>query len=443
MATNTSGNPPRPSPWRFILDNTAWLLGSLLLAVFVWFAAVNQQNPVEQQRFRDRIPIQVLKDETLLIVNQPPPAQVVVRAPRTVWDILDANDITITADLRGKPAGKYVVSLVPSLSPSRQGVVSEVQPSQVTIELAKRSEQVFNITIEPIQQPPVGFFVDSTTPSETTARVSGSEAQVKQVVAVLARVNLADQDKSVTRTIPLEAVDAEKKPVPDVSIIPQQITTTIAIKPRPGVTVMKVSAVLQTNTLPQGYLLTNYEASPATVAVRGDPATIAAMNGRVNTDPLDLTAKTAPFTQAVKLALPPGVSLTDPVDVSVNVQIEAITVTREFPNIPVITQGLDPADFSITLQPKEVNVIVKGPQQAVNALQANEITVIAPLAGLGGGTHTVTLQASVAHAGLQNSNLSIPNPQAQVTIVALRPTLTPTATRIPTQTPVATASATP
>lgn len=439
-----SNNPPRPNLWHFILDNTAWLAGSLLLAVLVWFAAVNQQNPVEQQRFRDRIPIQILKDENLLIVNQPPPAQVVVRAPRSVWDILDANDITVTADLRGKPAGKYVVSLVPSLSPSRQGVISEIQPSQVTIELAKRSEQVFNISIEPIQQPPVGFLIDSTTPSETTARVSGSEEQVRQVVSVLARISLADQDKPVTRTIPLEAVDAEGKVVPDVTIIPQQITTTITIKPRPGVSVMKVAPVLKTNTLPEGYLLTNYESSPLTVAVRGDPATIAAMNSTVNTDPIDLTGKTGSFTQSVRLALPPGVSLTDPVDVSVSVQIEAITVTREFDGILVIPQGLDSADFSITLQPAEVNVIVKGPQQAVNALQASEITVIAPLAGLGGGTHNVTLQASVAHSGLQNSNLSIPNPQVQVTIVALHPTLTPSATHIPpTLTPAPTASATP
>lgn len=443
--TNTPPSNSPPPLRHFVVDNTAWLLGSLVLAVFVWFAAVNQQNPVEQQRFRDRIIVQVVTDENLLVVNQPSPVQVIVRAPRSVWDVLDANDITVKADLTGKPPGKYTVTLSPALSPARLGVVSEVQPSQVTIELAKRSERAFTINIVATQEPPVGFLMaDDTKLSETTANVSGSDEQVKQVVAVVARVNLADQKTPLTRDLQVLAVDAEGKLVPDVSVKPQQVTATIDIQPRPGVTVLKVRPVLLTQTLPEGYLLSTYKSSPENVAVRGDRDAISLMNGSVNTEPIDLTSRTAPFVQNVKLALPNGVALVEPVDVTVSVEIEAINATKEFENVNVQPTGLDSADFSITTQPSKVNVIVKGPQQALSNLQVSEITVIAPLAGLGSGTHTVTLQASVAHAGLTNSNLSIPNAQAQVTIVALHPTATPTATHIPpTFTQAPTASPTP
>jgi YbbR domain-containing protein len=428
--------PNKPTtPRRFIIENAVWLLGSTLLAVIVWFAAVNQQNPVQQQRFRDTIRVNVLKDDTMLVVNPPLPVQVVIRAPSTVWTILQDDDITVNADLRGKPAGSYTVALTAALSSARLGAVSEVLPSQITIELAKSSEQVFNVNVSAIQSPPVGFQIANAKPSVPTTKVSGSEAQVKRVAAVEARMNLSDQSKPVTRTVDLLAVDAEGNVVPDVTLVPQQVTVTVDIQPRPGVTVLNIAPTFQESTLPQGYLLSNYSAAPVRVAVRGERTIIEALNGSIPTDPIDLTGKTQSFTQTVKLALPNGVTLTDPVDVVVTVQVEAINVTREFVNIPVQTQGLDPADFAITLQPDHVTVIVKGPQTALDAVQASDLTVIAPLAGLGGGTYTVTLQASIAHAGLTNANLSIPNVQAQVTIRALHPTSTPTIT--PTVPPTA------
>lgn len=110
--TNASPQTPR----HFIADNFGWLIGSVVLAVVVWFAAQNQQNPVEQQQFASSIPVQVLKDSTMLVVDQPQPVRVVLRAPHTVWEALDANDISVSADLRGKTAGVYTVPLSAVLS---------------------------------------------------------------------------------------------------------------------------------------------------------------------------------------------------------------------------------------------------------------------------------------------------------------------------------------
>ena len=139
--------------------------------------------------------------------------------------------------------------------------------------------------------------------------------------------------------------------------------------------------------------------------------------------------------------------MTDPVDIVVTVQIDPITGTREFPNVPIQTQGLDKTEFEITMQPDHVNVIVSGPQSALDTLQSTDITVIAPLNGLNAGANTVVLQASVAHPGLTNTDLNLTDRQIQVTIRALHPTptLTPSLTPPVTMTPtgVATGKATP
>ena len=426
---------------RLILDNAVWMVGSIFLAVIIWFAAENQQNPVQQQQFRD--PVQVLKDPTMLVVNSPPSVTVIVRAPVSVLNLLQDSDITVTADLRGQPAGTHVVTLTAALSQQRLGAVSAVLPGQATIDLAQRSEQAFNITVSQSQSPPVGFEMTSATPHDQTAKVSGSADQVKQVASIIAPIDLSTETKPLTRTLPLLAVDAAGNRVADVDVTPSQVTVDINIQPRPGVTVLKVKPTLLEATLPQGYLLSADSSNPVSVAVRGDPSTIEALNGIIATEQIDLTSKIQSFTQTVKLALPPGVTLTDPVDIVVSVTIQAINITRQFSNIPVQPQGLDSADYSITIQPDHVNVIVTGPQSALETLQQSDIQVVAPLSGLAGGTHTVTLQASVAHEGVTNQNLSIPNAQAQVqvTILALHPTATPTAS--PTSPPTASPTITP
>lgn len=431
---------------RFIVENAVWLIGSVLLAVIAWFAAESQQNPVQQQLFRDSIPVQVLIDDTMLVVNPPAPVHVNVRAPLSVWNILQAGDITVTADLRGQGPGIHTVALTAALSPERLGAVSEVVPSQITIELAQRSEQIFNVTIAP-SNVPVGFEINPP-PSQLTTKVSGSDAEVRQVAQVVARVNLANDTKPVTRVLSLVAIDAEGSPVQDIFLTPSQVTVDLHIQPRPGVTVLQIAPTVLSATLPQGYI---YRATtdPATVAVQGDFSAIEAMQGSIATDEIDLTNHTQTFTQAVKLALPPNVTLTDPVNVVVTIQIDAISVTRQFSNIPVQTQGLDKNDFGITIQPNQVAVVVTGPQAAMETLQASDITVIAPLSGLAAGTYSVLLQPSVAHPGLtaENTKLTVQEQQVQVTVIALHPTSTPTITPTPPPTlipsAVPTESATP
>jgi YbbR domain-containing protein len=410
---------------RFILDNLGWMLGSLALAVVVWYAASSAQNPVEQRRMTDRLPIQVLMDDGLLVVNTPATsAQVTVRAPQSVWDVLEAEDVSVVADLNKRPPGTYTIPLTATLSNARHGTVTDIQPSQITVELARRSEQLVNITVMQLAAPPPGFTA-STTISDATAKIVGPEDSVKQVAAVQASVDVQDQRVSFSRVVTLSAMDANNKPILGLQITPAEVTVSVDVQPRPDVTELSVVPKLMGD-LPAGYFRRNYSWDPKTVVVRGDRTIVDAMNGIVSTDPIDLTGKTASFTQKVNLSLPTGVTLPDTVEINVSIEIAPVIGSRQFDSIPVQTQGLDPADYTITVQPERVSVIVSGPQSVLDALDASEISVIAPLGGLSAGKASVTLQASVTVPGINAQDIVIPNAKADVTIVALHPTVTPT-----------------
>jgi YbbR domain-containing protein len=445
--TRAPAPPPqgRPPTLRFLLDNLGWLIVSVLTASVIWYVAVSAQNPVEQRRLSERLRIEYDKsDELLFVITPPETAQVTVRAPKSVWEVLSPEEIHVIADLSKCESNKIcTVELRGTLSPARQGTVTDIQPSQIQVELAPRKEKKVTIEVIRTAEPPPGL--ESTpTLSDQEALITGPESKVDQVVGAQARVSLQDRRARFQQLVRVIPVDTNNNEVTGVTVAPTEVTVTIDIQPRADVTELTIIPRL-IGELPAGYRRINYTPSPQSVPVRGDRTVIEGLNGLIPTEPIDLTGQTETFTQAVKLVLPPGVTLVDPVNVTVKVEIEPILGSREFDNVPVVPQGLDPADYTITVQPDRVNVIVNGPQPVLDAMTGADISVIAPLSGLSAGKYPVTLKASVTKPGINPGDIVIPNARAEVTIVARNPTVTPTggATRTPTSTPPPTAEPTP
>jgi YbbR domain-containing protein len=416
---------PSPSVWRTLLSNVGWALGSLLLALVVWYSATAAQNPITERRFPGRLPIKVLlaQDQSMMVIKQDmTTAQVTIRAPESVWNTLEADSITVTADLTNQAPGSHTITLDAKLPDNVHGIITEIEPPQIIIETARQSEAKFNITVKPTADPPVGYKAGTMTTDQPTALVTGPEDIVKHVVGVQARLSLQDLRNHVSRVVALVAIDAQGQPVSGLTISPETVVVDVDIRTRPDVTLLAIVPKL-TGDPPTGYLRPGYSLDPDSVLVRGDQATIDGMNGYISTEPVDLTGKTDSFSQHVKLALPTGVTAIEPVDVTVTVNIVPVQGSREFQNIPIQKRGLDSADFSIAIQPDHVTVIVSGPQPVLDKLTDNDITVIAPLDGLGSGKYQITLQGSVTQTGV---TVSLPNSKVDVTITALNPTATPT-----------------
>ncbi|HLY28321.1 MAG TPA: hypothetical protein VKQ72_18380, partial [Aggregatilineales bacterium] len=195
---------------RFILDNLGWMLGSIALATVVWYVAWSGENPVEQRRFADRIPVQIQVDDGMIVVSPDPTTSVVtIRAPLSVWDVLQPDDISVVVDLTKKQPGTYTgVALVGMLSNARRGSVVDIQPSQLTIQIARRTEQLVNVNVIKLTEPPPGFMA-SFTASDATTKVIGPEEAVRTVVAAQARIDLQDQQSAFSRLIKLIPVDAD------------------------------------------------------------------------------------------------------------------------------------------------------------------------------------------------------------------------------------------
>jgi len=428
-----------PAWLRFLSANLGWLAASLLLAMFVWIAATIQQNPVEARRFPERLPIQILTDEGMIVTNNPiTSAQVVLRAQADVWAALEAQDIVVTADLRGLPPGTYTVDLNITFTTFSRIVLEDWLPRQITVSIDRAAEVLVPINADVRSTPQTGFEIAGITFSAQEARVTGPASQVERVVSADVRLNLADERNPFTRNYRLYAMNEQGQTVPGVTLTPDNIDVTVDIQPRENFREVFVTPNIIGEPA-SGYVVFAITYEPQTVLISGRSTALEQITGTIQTAPIDLTGQTASFSRTVPLELPPGVFLPTEQNITVSVVIDTLPASRRFEHLPVQVQGLDAdANLEAVIMPTEVTMLITGPQPILDTLTPADIAIVADLTGLAPGGHQVPLQAIVSRDGLQSANISVLPPVLDVQITARTPipeTPAPDGTAPPTATP--------
>lgn len=348
------------------------------------------------------------------------------RGLQSVLNVLAVSDVRVVADLTGlePQVEPYLIELTGSLVNVRGASIVGIEPARIRVQIARRAEQLKEVTVSFTQEPPIGYTI-TTTPAQREVLVVGAVERVKDIDRIEARVSIGAQRGTFSQNVPLIPVNAAGEVVQNVILTPSETSITIELQPRSDVTELAIEPRL-IGELPNGYLRVNQVWQPRRVFVRGNQEAINALNGVLFTEPINLADRTATFSQTVGLNVPSGVTLLDPQPVTVTIEIEAVQGSREFTGIPVQVQGIDTADFSVTLTPDRVNVIVRGPQVVLDTLKAEDVRVYVDLVGRVSGTHRMPLSGTVAQTDPQSVTVIIPNDQVEVVITPRTPDATPT-----------------
>lgn len=420
-------------PWlRNILGNVVWLSASVLLAVIVWIAATTQTNPVESRSFPQRIPIEIVADEGMIVTNNPiSSAQAVLRARSDVWDTLETSDIIITADLTGQLPGTYSVDLDIVFNTVSRIVVEDFQPRQITVTLDQAAERLVPINADIRTEPPTGFEVAGISFAAQETRITGPASQVNRVETADVRLALSDERNQFTRSYRLFALDSEGRAVPDVALSPDTIDVTVDIQAREDFREVFVTPQLVGEPA-SGYVIYSITYEPQTVLVSGRPSDLEQITGTIQTLPVDLTGQTSSFIRTVSVELPSGVFLATDQSVVVTVEIDTLTASRRFERLPVQVQGLS-GGLEAIITPTEVTMLITGPQPILDTLTPDSISILANLTNLPAGGHEVPLLAQVNREGLDEAVISVLPPVLDVEIVEQQSdaTATPTETAEP------------
>jgi YbbR domain-containing protein len=406
---------------RFFVDNLVWFLGSLVLAFIVWMVATVQSDPIQQQPFLGRIDVQMNPNPGLLITApQDRTARVVVRAPKSVLDLLTAEEIEVWADLSALGPGSHTVELQARVA--RQATVVDISPRQMKIMLEEADSRQIPLRAVVVNEPPAGYSRDEPVfdINLNQVRVSGPASKVREVAAAQIELNLSQQRNPYAQDMRLTPVDADGRVVSDVILDPSLVHVSVNIRRRADVRDVSVRPTI-VGKPPEGYVLNSLSYSPQSVLVSGSPEQLAKLPTILSTEPIDLATHTTSFEVSVPVVLPDtNLLLFAAQSVNVSVEIKPVTGSRQFDAIPVEIIGLPP-NLSAKLAPNQVSVLVNGPQATLELLKPSDIRVAIDLNGLAEGNHTAAPTVSVDQGKIPSSGISVLPAEIDVEITRNQP----------------------
>lgn len=420
---------------RRLLNDLGLILLALVLAIVVWIVAVQQDNPIVQNEFGEPIPIEVRNQPegtTFLPDGFDEEAYVTVRTPQKNWDELRADKFRVWIDLQDHEVGEYQVAVQAECLDKNVRIV-ELRPANVPVRLREEISRSVPVQLRLFGSPPLGweYLTDDqhVVLEPETVTVTGPRSLVEQVTKATATLDMRNAKETFVGTRPLDARREDDEIVGFVTIEPSSVQITVPVIQKLGTSEAAVHAVV-IGTVAPGYWVRGVSVDPSVVTLVGDPTAVRAIEGVVDTLPLDISEATGTVVERLPLELPEQVSPVGVQGVKVTVEIEAqqgnATIVRE----PVI-RGLA-ADLTAVVTPKEVAVTLSGPLPRIRSLSDEDVFVYVDLVDKGVGEHRIEL-TSLVPEGVELMALT---PEfATVEIRPALPTPRPTATQTPTRTP--------
>ena len=397
-----------------ILNNLFWFLSALILAVWVWFTAITDQNPINETRFTS-IPVQIAPDDGLIVTNTPTnTVRVNVRAQQSVLDNLRRDDVVVQATLAGLSSGTHIVPLTASVAQtddtSFRNVIVDTLPSQITVVLERVETQLRDVTIEVVGEPPIGFTYDPNEllPSIRQVEISGASSLLPTVASVVGELDLSNERNTTSIDVRLTPVDANGNPVGGITLNPLNARVSVDVSQRDDVRQVSVRPDIQIGTQPEGYTLATFSAQPQTIFIGGNPDDLASLPSVFFTEPIDLTGRTESFEVSVAVLLPNDdvfiVGSENRVDVSIG--IEAQIASTQFNNIPIAWIGIE-EDQQVQIIPETVSVVLTGPEAIVDNLTADNIQVLLDLNGYANGNYDLVPSVIVNQGAISQENTTL------------------------------------
>jgi YbbR domain-containing protein len=352
----------------WLASNIRTFLLALVLGASVWLSAVTGADPDEVRPFPNPVTLEVIgQDPSLILTSEiPPTIEVTLRAPRTVWEQLIAQENSVQGilDITGLSAGEHtqVIQIRIGARPAKTVLTT---PETITF------------TLEPLstQSLPVEIIVRQA----TRARVS---------------VSLDDVRESIDEVFDVQVLDDRNIILNGVSINPQTARVMIPISPQSGYRDLAVKVVVNGQQAP-GYRLENISVFPPVITVFAeDPELVNGLPGVVETQALDLQNAKENISTRLALTLPETVTIVGTKTVQVQVAISPIQTSLTLLDQPINIIGL-PDGFAAQISPQTVDVIISGPQPVLNALTPQDITVSIDVTGLDLGTHQLEPKVEV------------------------------------------------
>lgn len=376
---------------RWLATNIRTILLAFILAVAVWISAVTAADP-DEIRAPIAVPLEIVGQEPSLIITSEIPSTVAVtlRAPRSVWERISAQENSIRAilDISNLSAGEHTRDIQIQIAARPiQLVLSD--PASISVTLERLATRALPIDLSLSGQPAVGYQAGDPQTDVTEVVISGPESLVEKVQRARILLSFSGTRESIDQALPVLALDAQNAVVDGVSINPSSIHVTIPVTQQGGFRDVAVKVVVS-GQVAAGYRLENISVFPPVITVfASDSQLVNALPGVIETETLDLQDAKETISTRLALLLPANISIVGAQTVQVTVEVSPIQTSVTLLNQPINVIGLSDG-LAAQVSPQTVDVIISGPLPVLDALTPQDIIVNIDVTGLEAGTYQLT-----------------------------------------------------
>lgn len=412
--------------FRWVADNYRTFLWAFALAVAAWISAVTTADPDETRTLTAPVPVQIIGQASNLVLSNdiPREVEVTLRAPRSIWNLIEADPQLVRAilDLSGMSSGEHVEELQIQVDARPVQIVS-VSPRTIAFILEPLITKTLPIDLSVSGEAAIGFQVGEANLEPMEIVISGAESQVQKVMRVRVSVDLNGIRESLDQTLPVEILDDAGQKVSGVTLSPETVRVTLPVSQQGGYRDVAVKVTI-VGRVASGYRLTDLSVFPPVVTVySADPDLVVSLPGVIETQPLDLQNAQEDINMRLALNLPEGISIIGEQTVLVQAGVSPIesSVTLAGERIEII--GLENG-LTAQVSPTSVDVILSGPLSLLDTLTRQSVRATVDLTGLTPGTYQLTPKVEILIANIVVESI-LPNTIEVVITQISTPTPTP------------------
>jgi YbbR domain-containing protein len=376
---------------RWISTNYKTFLWAFALSIAVWISAVTSADPDETRTLSNPVPVEIVGQSSTLVLGSDVPDTVIVtlRAPSSVWDLLEADPSLVKAilDISSLSSGEHTSEVQIQISARPVQIVS-VAPKAVTFNLEPLTTKTLDIDLSIAGEVAIGYQVEESSFQPNQVSLAGAQSQVEKVKRVRVPVDLNGIRENFDQAVKVEVLDEDGQIVEGLTVTPDSVHVFLLVTQQGGYrdVAVKINVV---GRVASGYRLTDLSVFPPIVTVFStNPDLVNDLPGVIETQPLDLQNAQDDINTRLSLILPEGVSVIGEQTVLVQAGVlpieGSVTLANEIIEIVGLGSGL-----TAVVSPLSVDVILSGPLALLDTLTRQSVRATVDLTGLEPGTYQI------------------------------------------------------
>lgn len=341
----------------------AILFLSVIIAIFLWFFAMEDINPIRSKDFTN-IPVNYygLREGLVLTEKGEKLVNIRISGRRNEIKNIDRNDFNIDVDLSKYGAGEHNINFYARNKTGINNLKIDYKPNKTEVKIEKLLNKTFDIKIEFKGRIPEGFDTERIALSSNTCSVEGAESIVKSIEKIIVYIdtNTIKGNSQISKEI--IALDKDGNEVKDIDKSIQKVNIMIPYEKSYPV---KVNPKL-VGKVEEGFILESYSVKPETISLIKNSNEVKDISA-VETEEFDLSNLKNNTEKTVKLIIPEGYSYNG----NKNVTISLVIIKKE----EDIKKDEDESEKNIQLSFGLENIIGKSDKLNIDKISNNIINV--------------------------------------------------------------------